>query len=55
MALAGVYSALRVKGCINKLSDHTFLMFGAGSAGIGISNLIVSAICKESGKSPGTL
>eukprot|EP01083_Nonionella_stella_P199766 732273_1 len=53
VALAGIYSALRVKGCINKLSDHTFVMFGAGSAGVGISNLIVSAISKESGKLPG--
>jgi len=53
VALAGIYSALRVKGCIDKLSEHTFLMFGAGSAGVGISNLIVSAICKESGKLPG--
>jgi len=29
------------------------VMFGAGSAGVGISNLIVDAICKESGKLPG--
>ena len=52
VALAGVYSALRVKGGISKLSDHVFVMFGAGSAGVGISNLIVSAIAKESGKLP---
>ena len=52
VAVAGVYSALRVKGCIDKLADHTFLMFGAGSAGVGISNLIVAAICKESGRKP---
>ena len=50
--MAGVYSALRVKGGISKLSEHTFVMFGAGSAGIGISNLITSAIAKESGKLP---
>jgi len=49
VALAGIYSALRIKGCISKLSDHVFVMFGAGSAGVGIANLIVSAICKESG------
>eukprot|EP00486_Rosalina_sp_Unknown_P003140 CAMPEP_0201573420 /NCGR_PEP_ID=MMETSP0190_2-20130828/17277_1 /ASSEMBLY_ACC=CAM_ASM_000263 /TAXON_ID=37353 /ORGANISM="Rosalina sp." /LENGTH=752 /DNA_ID=CAMNT_0048000395 /DNA_START=176 /DNA_END=2434 /DNA_ORIENTATION=- len=52
VALAGVYSALRVNGGISKLSDHVFVMFGAGSAGVGISNLIVSAIAKESGKLP---
>ena len=34
------------------MSEHVFVMFGAGSAGIGISNLIVSAIAKESGKLP---
>merc|ERR1719474_1622597 len=53
VALAGVYSSLRVKGGVSNLSDHTFVMFGAGSAGVGISNLIVDAICKESGKLPG--
>jgi len=53
VALGGVYSSLRVKGAIHNISDHIFVILGAGSAGIGISNLIVDAICKESGKLPG--
>ncbi len=42
MTLAGVYSALRItKG---QLTDQTFLFLGAGEAGIGIGDLIVSAL-----------
>lgn len=47
VTLAGVLSS-----CIaseTKLKDHTFLFYGAGSAGLGIANLIVSAIVDESG------
>merc|ERR1712087_76342 len=32
VALAGVYSALRVPGGVSKLENHTFVMFGARSA-----------------------
>lgn len=43
--LAALYNALKIsKG---KFRDQRILMFGAGSAGIGISNLIVSALQLE--------
>jgi len=42
VALGGLYSAAHIMG--GKLEDHKFLFLGAGEAGIGAGNLVVSAL-----------
>jgi malate dehydrogenase (oxaloacetate-decarboxylating)(NADP+) len=49
MSLAGLSAAMRLSG--RKLQDQAFLFLGAGEAGTGIGELIVSALVK-SGMSP---
>lgn len=45
VTLAGIYSALRITG--KPLTEQKFLFLGAGEAGIGIGELIVSALVAE--------
>ena len=45
MALAGIYSALRVTG--GRLCNQSFLFLGAGEAALGIGDLIVTALIAE--------
>lgn len=45
VALAGLYSALRIKG--GNLSGQRLLFLGAGEAAIGIGNLVSSAMMKD--------
>ncbi len=45
VVLAGLYASLRLTG--GRLSDHKYLFYGAGEAGIGIGDLIVTAMMEE--------
>jgi malate dehydrogenase (oxaloacetate-decarboxylating)(NADP+) len=45
IVLAGMINAAKIKG--TKLSDEKYLFLGAGSAGIGLANLLCSAMVEE--------
>ena len=45
IVLAGMINAAKIKG--TKLSDEKYLFLGAGSAGIGLANLLCSALMEE--------
>lgn len=45
VAMAGIYSALRLSN--SKLSDQRFLFLGAGEAGIGIADVIITGLMDE--------
>lgn len=45
VALAGIYAALRIKK--NRITSERFLFLGAGSAGVGIAELLAEAMVNE--------
>ncbi len=45
VGVSGIMAASRFLG--KRLQDHTYLFFGAGSAGVGIANLLCTAMEKE--------
>src|SRR5262249_60908048 len=45
IVLAGMINAAKIKG--TKLSDERYLFLGAGSAGIGLANLLCAAMIEE--------
>lgn len=45
ITLAGMYNACRVKG--TRLADESYLFLGAGSAGIGLADLLCAALVEE--------
>lgn len=47
VALAGLLGALKMPGVKSNLSEHVFLFLGAGSAGIGIADLISLYMVKQ--------
>jgi len=52
VALAGILAALNLPNIPSNLADHTFLFHGAGSAGIGIANLITASLLSNPSPPP---
>jgi len=48
VVLAGVLSSLSLAGK-KDISEHTFLFYGAGEAGVGIANMVAQSIAKAKG------
>eukprot|EP00493_Phyllostaurus_siculus_P023475 UN23811 len=48
VTMAGIYASLQGKRGFNRLQDHKFLMVGAGSAALGIADIISSGLVEES-------